>query len=95
MLSFPKPLVAAVNGDAIGCGVSILPLFDVVYASDKAIFSTPYTRLGQVPEAGITHSLPTVVGSALVSLSRHQYSISILLVSLSRHQYSISISKSL
>lgn len=66
-LSFPKPLVAAVNGQAIGCGVAILPLCDVVYASDKATFYTPYTQLGQVPEAGLSCSLSLIIGMALVS----------------------------
>ncbi|QQP35316.1 Chromodomain Y-like protein 2 [Caligus rogercresseyi] len=45
-------LVAAVNGEARGLGVSWLPLFDVVFASDKAVLSTPYARLGMIPEAG-------------------------------------------
>ena len=42
--SFPKLLVAAVNGDASGLGVTILPLFDIVYANDKATFNTYYSR---------------------------------------------------
>ena len=49
--SFPKLLVAAVNGVAVGLGVTLLPLFDIVYANDKAQFSSFYSRLGQVPEA--------------------------------------------
>ena len=65
-LSFPKPLVAAVNGQAVGCGVAILPLCDVVYASDKATFYTPYTQLSQVPEAGLSSSLADIIGTALV-----------------------------
>ena len=42
--TFPKLLVAAVNGDASGLGVTLLPLFDIVYANDKAIFNTYYSR---------------------------------------------------
>ena len=48
-------LVAAVNGFAHGLGVSILPLFDLVFASDKATFSTSYAQLGQIPEAFANH----------------------------------------
>ena len=44
LTSFPKLLVAAVNGSATGLGVTILPLFDIVYATDKAVFNTFYTR---------------------------------------------------
>lgn len=42
--TFPKLLVAAVNGDASGLGVTLLPLFDIVYANDKAAFNTYYSR---------------------------------------------------
>ncbi|XP_067933606.1 enoyl-CoA delta isomerase 3, peroxisomal-like [Watersipora subatra] len=66
-LSFPKPLVAAVNGQTIGCGVGLLPLCDVVYASDKATFFTPYMQLGQVPDAGLSCSLSQVIGIALAN----------------------------
>ena len=42
--TFPKLLVAAVNGDASGLGFTLLPLFDLVYANDKATFKTYYSR---------------------------------------------------
>lgn len=58
LASFPKLLVAAVNGTAVGLGVTMLPLFDLVYANDKAAFSTFYSRLGQVPEACASVLLP-------------------------------------
>ena len=44
LAGFPKLLVAGVNGLAMGLGVTILPLFDIVYANDKATFNTWYTR---------------------------------------------------
>ena len=48
LLSYPKVTVAAVNGLAVGLGVTILPYFDLVYASDRAVFRTDFARLGQV-----------------------------------------------
>ena len=71
LLTFPKPVVAAVNGQAVGFGVGILPLCDIVYASDKAMFYTPYTQLGQVPEAGLSCTLSRIIGDALVSHSKN------------------------
>ena len=70
MISFPKPVVAAVNGCALGLGTSILPLCDIVYASDKATFSCPYGRLGHTPEGCGSYTLPQVIGSAMVSLQQ-------------------------
>ncbi|GAB6021058.1 hypothetical protein CHUAL_003692 [Chamberlinius hualienensis] len=64
LMTFTKPLVAAVNGSAVGLGVSMLPYFDLVYATDKATFYSPYAKLGQVPEGGATFLLPTVMGYA-------------------------------
>ena len=62
VLSFPKPIVAAVNGAAIGLGVAILPLCDIIYASDKASFSCPYSRLAQTPEGCASHYIPVSYG---------------------------------
>jgi len=58
MAGFPKLLVAAVNGVATGLGVTMLPLFDIVYANDKASFNTWYERLGQIPEGAASATLP-------------------------------------
>jgi len=65
LVNFPKLLVAAVNGSAIGLGMTILPLFDIVYASDKANFSTFYSRLGQIPEGAASVNLTRMRGGAL------------------------------
>ncbi|CAH1778830.1 unnamed protein product [Owenia fusiformis] len=64
LIAFPKPIVAAVNGPAVGLGVGILPLCDIVLASDKASFYTPYSRLNQTPEACASYTLPQVIGLA-------------------------------
>ena len=60
--SFPKPIVAAVNGMAVGLGTTMLPYCDVVLASSDARFRLPFARLGVVPEAGSTFTLPAVMG---------------------------------
>lgn len=62
LVQFPKPIVAGVNGNAMGLGVTMLPLFDVVIANDKAEFYLPYAKLGQVPEGGATYTFPNLFG---------------------------------
>lgn len=46
----------------------MLPLFDLVIASDKATFSTPYGKLGQIAEGAAVFTLSHILGSAIVSI---------------------------
>ncbi|XP_077471458.1 chromodomain Y-like protein isoform X2 [Stigmatopora argus] len=62
-IQFRKPLVAAVNGPALGLGAAILPLCDVVWANEKAWFQTPYAAYGQTPDACASFTFPRIMGA--------------------------------
>jgi enoyl-CoA hydratase/carnithine racemase len=62
LLNFDKPIVAAVQGVAIGGGTTMLTHCDFVYAGESAKFQMPFVNLALVPEFGSSCSLPARIG---------------------------------
>ncbi len=60
--AFPKPLVAAVNGVAVGFGFTILAHCDLVLVDDGARLRTPFVQLGVAPEAASSYLFPIRMG---------------------------------
>lgn len=62
LISFPKPLVAAVNGVGVGLGLTMLLHCDIVFIACGARLKAPFTSLGVVPEAASSYLLPRIMG---------------------------------
>lgn len=66
-IDYPKVLIGAVNGPAYGIMFTTLGLYDVVLATDDALFTCPFSSLGQSPEGCSTHTFPKLFGTSLAS----------------------------
>lgn len=62
MLTADVPLVARVNGDAVGAGLALVALSDFAYAAEGARFNAGFARVGLIPDTGGTFLLPALVG---------------------------------
>src|SRR2546421_518379 len=60
----PKPVVAAVNGPAVGIGCSLALSCDLVLAAESAFFGLAFVNIGLMPDGGSTLFVPTAVGKA-------------------------------
>jgi enoyl-CoA hydratase len=58
------PTIAAINGAAIGFGVTICLQCDIRIAADNAVMGLPFVKLGLIPEFGCTYTLPRIIGIA-------------------------------
>ncbi len=61
-LNFPKPIVAAVNGPAIGASVTSATLCNAIITTERATFSTPFSALGVTPEGCSSVVFPRMLG---------------------------------
>ena len=60
----PKPVIAAVNGPAVGIGCSLALACDLIWAAESAIFGLAVVNIGLVPDGGSTFLVPVAVGKA-------------------------------
>ncbi len=62
LATFPKPLICAVNGMAVGIGATMLGFADLVFMSSEARVRCPFTRLAVAPEAASSFTFPRLLG---------------------------------
>jgi 2-(1,2-epoxy-1,2-dihydrophenyl)acetyl-CoA isomerase len=60
--NMPKPVIAAVNGPAVGQGLAVALACDIIIASDKAKFSMAFVKRGVNPDTGASFNLPRLIG---------------------------------
>ncbi len=64
MMEYPKPIIAAINGHAIGVGMTMVLPCDIRIAAEGAKLGLAFAKLGILPGLGSTHVLPRLVGMA-------------------------------
>ena len=64
MRNMKKPVIASINGPAVGAGFTIALACDIRIASEEARMSAPFVRVGLIPELGSTYNLPRLIGVA-------------------------------
>ena len=67
LIHFPIPIIAAIQGPAVGLGAAMLCLCDIILSSEDACFHLPYPQQGLTPDGCSTFLLPHVVGQSMVS----------------------------
>eukprot|EP00004_Rigifila_ramosa_P023987 TRINITY_DN6839_c0_g2_i1.p1 TRINITY_DN6839_c0_g2~~TRINITY_DN6839_c0_g2_i1.p1 ORF type:complete len:279 (+),score=69.87 TRINITY_DN6839_c0_g2_i1:38-838(+) len=67
LMHFPKPVIAAVNGPAIGVGLTLLLHCDIIYAAKSTFFQTPFARIAVVPEFCSSLLMPELLGNSLAN----------------------------
>ena len=77
LASFPKPLICAVNGMALGIGATMLGLADLVFMSTEARIRCPFTALAVAPEAASSFTFPSAHGPAERQLGPHELGVAL------------------
>jgi 2-(1,2-epoxy-1,2-dihydrophenyl)acetyl-CoA isomerase len=62
--TMPKPVIASVNGPAVGIGASLAFACDLILAADNAYFNLAFVNIGLMPDGGSTAFVPAAVGKA-------------------------------
>lgn len=74
IVNLEKPVIAAIHGAAAGAGMSLALACDLRIAAEDAVFTTGFSKIGLIPDAGMNYHLPRIVGHAkafeLEALSR-------------------------
>jgi len=64
MRDLPCPIIAAVNGPAVGIGCAFALVADLIVAAESAYFQLSFNRIGLIPDGGSTYVLPRLIGKA-------------------------------
>merc|ERR1711976_160907 len=65
LITYPKVMIAGVNGPAIGVSFTMLTMFDIVLCSDTAFFQVPFIQTLQTPEGVSSMAFPLLLGKSM------------------------------